>query len=143
MATGIFYTIWHHAHYINQRELSGRGRPLLRDGLGVGQQVLSNCSVQHLFLSGFIPLSPLFIKITVIIIIAIVISYFISFIKLIFHLFLIFLPSHQRAGNELGAVWYLVISWGDNLEQFSLCFKVWIMVEQDCRMNQLLSHMSL
>lgn len=90
MAEGIFHIIWYHAQYINQEELAGRGRALLVDRLGVGQQVL------HLFLLGFIPLSPFFITTTVIKIIAIIISFFVSFIKLIliqvFHLFLFFLP---------------------------------------------------
>lgn len=90
MTKEIFHTIWHHARSINQGELAGRGRALLVDGLGVGQKVL------HLVLLAFIPLSPFFITITVIIFITIIISFFVSFIKLIliqmFHLFLFFLP---------------------------------------------------
>lgn len=48
-----------HAQYINQGEVARRYLLLLRDGLGVSQQVLSSCIGHLLFLLGFSPLSLL------------------------------------------------------------------------------------
>lgn len=52
VAKGMFYIVWHHAKKIlkNCGELA-EGQPLLRDWLGIHQQVGSNCIMHHLFVS--------------------------------------------------------------------------------------------
>lgn len=45
---------------INWWKLTGRAQSLLRPRLGIDQQMERPCTVQHLFLLGFILLSPSF-----------------------------------------------------------------------------------
>lgn len=66
---GIFHTTECHTWSINWEELFGSHQLLLRDGLGIGQQVLRNCVVHHLFLLGFITLFFIFIIMIIFIII--------------------------------------------------------------------------
>lgn len=48
----------HHVQYTNWGELAISHQSVLGDRLGIGQQMVNNCIVHHLFHLGFIPLSP-------------------------------------------------------------------------------------
>lgn len=80
LATGMFHTTEHHGHNENWREVVRRGLSLLGGGLGTGQRVASNCTVDHLFLLGIIhTLSFSFQLLLLLLLSSVVILYFVLF----------------------------------------------------------------
>jgi len=59
LARGIFRTVRCHGELIRWGELAGGQWPLPEDWLGVGQQVVSDCNVHHLYMLLGFPPSPI------------------------------------------------------------------------------------
>lgn len=113
MVKGIFQPMECHAQYVNWGELAGSHRSLLKEGLGIGLWMVSNCVVHHLVFLGFIPLFsfPLLLIISFIFCFSSITKLFLSQSNprgLLFNS-----PPRQGQGKgKQGAVWGLVANWG-------------------------------
>ena len=90
----ILHTMGCHAQYISWGDLAGGHRLLLEDWLSIGQQVVSQCVVHHLFFLGFIVLflSPFHrIVVNFVVVVAAVIIYIIVIILYINYLIVLIL----------------------------------------------------
>lgn len=94
---------------------------LFKDRLGFSQKAMSNCSVQHLLFSSFIPASFLLLPISLQLLLHFTLF---QLLKLFLSqsmgfTFFQFFSSHW-GGTEWAGVWYLVVSWHETTVYFEL-----------------------